>query len=595
MVTKTIHPKDPQAKSPPALKAIDQEKADLESLGTWDYQHPYEAENAAKLYPNCHFARLFAIVGIKNYEQAVEHHKWKGRIVVSGDKIRTATGEWAIFQELGAVPSTMTACRAILAIFALYDGLTLLQSDCVRAYVQAELRGTPTFVRLPRAWWPKEWHSFKDPVCRLVKALYGHPEAGNHWHHHIENELLALQFNTIEGWPSVYVKSFENNRRVIFVLYVDDLVMLGPPELKPLIVTLRQKIKMEEPSDLYKYLGCFHYFAEEQLNGARIMTVQFSMADFFRSACEIFMEETGERLRGAPTPYAPDIRQEDLDALMSKPGKYASRAASYIMKIMYGARMAMPQICVAVSRLSSQISRWTADSDRKLLRVYNYLYSNTDKVLTGSLSTEDSGVIRLIAWPDADLNGDPSSSRSTDGFFVELAGGAGRGMPLAWGSHKQGSTALHTAEAETVSMAHCVRQELLPLQLLMEAMLGFPVECEVMEDNSACIVAITKGYSPSMRHLRRTQRISLGHLHDVFFEKEELRGDHGKVNLKKANTIEHKGDMMTKELAPAQFNRALELIRVVCRIVQVQRQSVVAAVAKAPPARQPPQLSAWDE
>ena len=116
-----------------------------------------------------------------------------------------------------------------------------------------------------------------------------------------------------------------------------------------------------------------------------------------------------------------------------------------------------------------------------------------------------------------------------------------------------------------------------------------------MGDNSARIVAITKGYSPSMRHLRRTQRISLGHLHDAFFEKEEQRGDHGKVNLKKANTIDHKGDMMTKELAPAQFNRALELIRVVCRVIQVQRQTVVAAVAKAPPARLPPQLSAWDE
>ena len=67
------------------------------------------------------------------------------------------------------------------------------------------------------------------------------------------------------------------------------------------------------------------------------------------------------------------------------------------------------------------------------------------------------------------------------------------------------------------------------------------------------------------------------------------------MNLKKANTIDHKGDMMTKGPAPAQFNCALELIRVVCRVIQMQRQTVVAAAAKAPPARQPPQLSAWDE
>ena len=104
------------------------------------------------------------------------------------------------------------------------------------------------------------------------------------------------------------------------------------------------------------------------------------------------------------------------------------------------------------------------------------------------------------------------STKGTDGFFVELAGREGRGFPLTWGSHKQGSTATHTAEAETKSLAHCFRQELIPLQILLQTMLGEAVDCSVKEDNAACIIAVTKRHSSILRHLKTTQRIALGHL-----------------------------------------------------------------------------------
>jgi len=134
---------------------------------------------------------------------------------------------------------------------------------------------------------------------------------------------------------------------------------------------------------------------------------------------------------------------------------------------------------------------------------------------------------------------------------------------------------MHTAEAETVSLAHCCRQELIPLQILLQAMLGESVDCVVKEDNAACIIAVTKGYSPSLRHLKRTQRIALGHLHEIFFEEEADDRKHrdgsaltdGKFTLEKAATADHKGDLFTKELHPAQFNHALDLIRIGCKAI----------------------------
>jgi hypothetical protein len=60
---------------------------------------------------------------------------------------------------------------------------------------------------MPKAWWPPEWASKLDhPVVELKKALYGHPLAGKRWHQRLEDELVALGFKEIEGWPSVYAK-----------------------------------------------------------------------------------------------------------------------------------------------------------------------------------------------------------------------------------------------------------------------------------------------------------------------------------------------------------------------------------------------------
>ena len=88
--------------------------------------------------------------------------------------------------------------------------LTLVQSDCQRAYTQAKFDGPPTFVRLPKKWRPEHWHGkFKNPVCRLDYALYGHPKAGDIWGDRLEEVLVDERgFTCVEGWPSVYVKHF---------------------------------------------------------------------------------------------------------------------------------------------------------------------------------------------------------------------------------------------------------------------------------------------------------------------------------------------------------------------------------------------------
>ena len=64
------------------------------------------------------------------------------------------------------------------------------QSDADQAYIQASLKGTPTWVALPPDQWPKAWSGMRRPVCRLLKALYGRPDSGTYWEEHCDAHVL---------------------------------------------------------------------------------------------------------------------------------------------------------------------------------------------------------------------------------------------------------------------------------------------------------------------------------------------------------------------------------------------------------------------
>ena len=103
------------------------------------------------------------------------------------------------------------------------------------------------------------------------------------------------------------------------------------------------------------------------------------------------------------------------------------------------------------------------------------------------------------------------------------------------------------------------------MQTLLQEVLRKPVPLVVKEDNSACIQAIRKGYSPTLRHLKRTQRVSVAQLHEAFEERGAEQGGDGPVTLEHAETKTHKGDLFTKYMAPATYREALGRLGVTSR------------------------------
>ena len=280
------------------------------------------------------------------------------------------------------------------------------------------------------------------------------------------------------------------------------------------------------------------------------------MHEFLLDAVALYTAETGDKsLSAARTPYLPENFSPKGG---EEPGALAKTCSSHLMKLLFAARLARPDLVVSITRLASKVTMWNRSHDRALRRLMQYVSHTADLELSGELSSDDLQTAVLVMSPDADLAGDLETTKSTSGLWLELQSADGkRAWPLSWRSKRQGSTASSTCEAEVISLATALKAEVMPMMDLLEQALGRPIRLVCLEDNTQCITAVENGYSPSLKHLPRTERISLGVSHETFVEKS------GQHELRYQETSSHKGDMFTKRLDPNAFERALTLINLV--------------------------------
>ena len=182
MVTKLLSRAEMLA-SPEALAALRSEADGLRSVPVWDETNPREYADVQKEAKHTgakvHFGRLMTIVSIKFYELAKHLQKLKGRIVYRGDCAKDEYGAAAVYQELGANPTSVQGLNNCLAYGAL-QGHATTTADAIKAYVQALLKSKhQTWIELPPELRPKWWREkFARPVVLLLRALYGHPDVG---------------------------------------------------------------------------------------------------------------------------------------------------------------------------------------------------------------------------------------------------------------------------------------------------------------------------------------------------------------------------------------------------------------------------------
>ena len=135
-------------------------------------------------------------------------------------------------------------------------------ADAVRAYVQSLLKSMhETWVAVPIELWPAEWKKagYKRPCCRLIKALYGHPDSGAHWEAHLTEAIIANGGKLVPTHPSTF---WFPDQRLLLTVYVDDLLLSGPvAQHSRFWQRLRngpKAIKLDDPEPLDRFLGRSH-------------------------------------------------------------------------------------------------------------------------------------------------------------------------------------------------------------------------------------------------------------------------------------------------------------------------------------------------
>ncbi len=293
---------------------------------------------------------------------------------------------------------------------------------------------------------------------------------------------------------------------------------------------IRQKIRMEDPTPVGKYLGCDHKIfhgtmpaggtprfepkADEtpqpknsKAGGARVPVtlMEYDMKSFLVSCVDKYVELgkiNKNTLKAVDTPFLEESKFPGVGEVEPTPasggdntprdGALKPIASRILMKILYAARMCRFDLLRATCALARHVSKWTPLQDRMLHRLMCYINCSLELKLHGWIG-DPPAELTLTLYADADFAGDNETMRSTSGVFLALTG-KNTFWPLTAISKRQSCVSHSTPEAEIVAADLAIRTEGLPALDLWSTLLKNPdLTVHFAEDNQACIQVINTG------------------------------------------------------------------------------------------------------
>jgi hypothetical protein len=175
-------------------------------------------------------------------------HKLKARIVARGFQQQ----EGVDYEDIFAPVVRWSTIRTVLAIAAKNDW-PLHQLDVVTAFLNGNIQ-EDVIMEIPEG-----FPGAGDPskVCKIKRALYGLKQAPKAWHQRIDAWLVSQGLMRSKQDPNLYFGT-SNGRKIIILLYVDDLLLTGDDKdrIKQLILALKQEFAMTDLGDARIYHPC---------------------------------------------------------------------------------------------------------------------------------------------------------------------------------------------------------------------------------------------------------------------------------------------------------------------------------------------------
>ena len=134
------------------------------------------------------------------------------------------------------------------------------------------------------------------------------------------------------------------------------------------------------------------------------------------------------------------------------------------------ARLARPDFAKASGDLTTKVTKWSKNDDKRMYRLFCHISSTNDKAMLGYVG-DDSREFWLQLYTDADFAGDSGSSWSSSVGFLVVRG-SHTFFPIAWLCKQQTATSRSTTEAKMISMAAALFSKGFPTLQLIEESLG---------------------------------------------------------------------------------------------------------------------------
>ena len=438
---------------------------------------------------------------------------FKARLVVKGFHQR----EGIDYAELFAPVSSYNSLRVLMALAA-HEDCEIIQLDISSAFLHGELE-EEIYMEQPEGY--AEGGSGK--VCLLRKALYGLKQAPRQWWHRLKQKLTKLGFTPIASDPSLYVRREADGSTTILASFVDDLLIVGPTgstKPKEVKAELEKEFALTE-GDMSRYVG----FEIERDRAAGTITLSQH-----RQILDLVDKYGLSDAKPRSVPMAPGSK-------ISKEGTPLDREehtfAELVGSLNWLANTTRADVPFSVNQLSRYLQSPTKEHWATALGVLRYLKGTASYGLTYSRTASPVP----SAFCDADWGANIDDRHSITGYTIIMAGAA-----VAWGSKKQASVALSTAEAEY--MAACrVTKELTWLNtLLTELGRPPPLPITVWSDNQAAI-KLTKDPVSS----QKTKHIDI----QYHFTREQVEA--GTVTFSYVPSREQVADCLTKPVSEELF------------------------------------------
>ncbi len=281
-------------------------------------------------------------------------------------------------------------------------------------------------------------------VCRLNKALYGLKQSPRAWY-----KTLASFFTALNYRPRPTFKDIDadhpvfTNRQVTIIVYVDDLLLLGPDmdDIQELKKKFHKRFEMIDLGPCKQFLGI-------QISRDRsIKIIQLSQLDYLK---KVLQEHEMEDSKPLATLMKEGLVLPALDKETPVNPHLAQQYQSAIGSLMYAMVYTRPDLAYAVSKLSQYGSNPKEVHWKVVKRVLQYIKRTLDYSLTFGGT---SSITSLVGYTDSDWAGNKESRRSTSGYVFFLENG-----PTSWKFKLQSTVALSSCEAKYIAATQATKE-----------------------------------------------------------------------------------------------------------------------------------------